>query len=291
MFYPAASAMDVPLDARLRGLAVDPVLKQGPEHSRLFGPDGEVPTRRLHLAVSGGEEAWPGDLPLLVPRARLSPNTEYRLEPSPWEGVAQNPTPYTFTTGESADAAPPPAPAVLDIRWANDGEPSECTTGPRLELTLGDVAGLVLIHATPADSRDSGQRSRPREMSWFGSSRVVLGAQELCDLPFEKRGRHIFRIAALGLNGALSDWTEIPGALDVNEPPSEDVLAALPVQGNGPSGFAQPLYREDADGGCTLARAPSGSATRLANGAVPFASLLALLACRAARRARRLRAG
>jgi hypothetical protein len=142
------------------------------------------------------------------------------------------------------------------------------------------VAGLVLIHASPAGRRDDGQRGRAREMAWWGSSHVVLGPQEHCQLPFAEPGRHILRVAALGMNGAISDWTEIPGALTWNEPPPDEVLAALPVQANGPKDFAQPLYREDVDAGCTLARPSRPQTATLKSVMLAVAGGLSLLARR-----------
>jgi hypothetical protein len=288
LVFPAAGSRQLPLNVQIQGLSMDSAGAGGSEPSRLFGPDGEVPTTLRRLAIVGGEETWPGDLPILMPKEPLLPNTEYRLEPHPWEGFFAHDTPYTFTTGESTDTVPPPAPAVLSIGWSNNGDPgADCTAGPLFEITLGNLGGLVLIHASPVGS-DVSERGRAREMAWYGFGTALLGAHVGCALGWSQPGPHILRVAALDHSGLLSDWTEIPGPLDLNEAPSPEVLAALPVQGNGPKDFARPLYRGEVEvlddaRGCAL-RAPA----RLGRSRLGAAGvLLSGLLLRWRRRARR----
>src|SRR5262245_41620968 len=72
MVFPPAGSASIPLNWQLWGYSMDRDGSSGTPPTRLYGSEGEVPTRLRHLALSSEGGSNRADFPFLVPVEPLS---------------------------------------------------------------------------------------------------------------------------------------------------------------------------------------------------------------------------
>lgn len=259
--------------------------------TRLIGPSEDVVAmdeRRLPIAISGGV---PGTFPVLIPRAPLEPNADYRIELQSSE--RDDSTGFIFTTGPGPASAAPALPVLLssepsvglgalsvrrgvslgfDFDGILIGDMGELGAIASIDalLTQGD-ANLAAFERAFADGGYEGQAyadliepsaAALPMIQWVARGESLFAGYSDCGVwPRGASDSELARFGVLDLAGHFSGWASVP--LELPSAAEAETVAAAErearrvhnVQQGRPSACSLELPGDDREGSSERSRA------------------------------------
>jgi len=262
---PEDGARDVPTNTLLWGYGQYDTTPAG----RLLGPDGAVPIdERSFPTLSSASSGL--EVPVMVPRSELQPNTRYRFVMTGAMSEDDGP-PFvtTFTTGAGPARRTPPLPELLSVE-TDTSTPRDTFSGGLerwLKLDFARHPGILIgdgghaLEVTSADDlllreqADLEYELAPdaRAVPWVTASTTLAVGMSFCMLwPDSHAERVDARFGVLDLAGNFSGWS---AATELVLPSQEEAEAAAAAH--------REAFPESAEQGasCALGRARSSSAS------------------------------